>query len=326
MSDKSRSSYVALIFGGILSIAVGVASGYVVNWLNEKNAELTYDITAVQAFPGQEKIGIVSVKVNNSGKKELENIDARIIFDDAELKEVIFQGLTPQASKKEANGIRFQMPFINPGETFSVQLLVSPVGGTLSKPIVDVRGKGAVATLLDTKIQRSSLSEFTTLAVAALGTLGAGILGFAFSQRSGRLVLSSLYNEESSKHRGDQRDIFAFVLGVNGFQDIASELRSTNREMSYWSISDELTERWLINGDEDTIKRACTVLENIFDYAKIQEMSQGVLLINAARLCLKFNDKETAKKYILRANVEKDSVAKTRVELIGELSSVIKND
>lgn len=331
MSEPSGSKYATLIFGGVVSVGVGVASGYGVNWLSEKNGELTYDITAIQAFPGQEKIGIVSVKISNPGKKELENIDANIQFSDAEVKEAIFQGLAPQASKKESKGLRFQMPFINPGENFSVQLLVAPTGSTLSKPTVDVRGKGAVAIPLDANSKKSEeINQFAALGVSTLSTLAFASLVVSRRLRQKRIsfgtAVDALLNDPdgNSRHLGDQRDIFAFILGLCGFPEIACELRAIGRETSYWSISDSLTERWITTPDEGTIRSACNAFEKLIEYARIAEESQGVLLLNAARLCLSINDRIGAKTYLNRSKAGKESIVARRIAMSFELSELDK--
>ncbi len=313
MNDSSNSKWSIILFSGILSLIVGVASGYGVNWLSEKKAELSYDITAIQAFPGQEPVGIVALKIINSGKKELENIDANLRFSDAEVKEVIFQGLTPQSTSKDKNSLRFQIPFLNPTENFSVQILVSPNSETLQKPLVDLRAKGAIGipfTQDETEKNKGTLTIF----VAVLATLLT--LFSAIKLKSGDKF------DQGKKHSGDQRDLYAFVLSNCKLSHEAELIRAWPRDLSFWSASDILTEHWLQNIDRNTILSGITAFNELINYAEVAPSSVRILQLNAARLCLALNDIQLTRKYLADATSVKDLTISNRIKMLPSLSQL----
>ncbi len=297
MSEKGGSRWLAVILSAIVSGIVGVGSGYAVNRLTEKPAALTYDITSIQAFPGQERVGIVAVRISNSGKKELENIDGTITLPDAEIREVVYQGLTPQTTNRDRSSVRFQLPFINPTEAFSVQLLVLPSTQVLSEPKVDLRARGAVGSPLER--DKGTKSVFASIATAVVATLTAIPLVAVFlvrkEMRSVRDTISAFTVSASTDHSGDQRDVFAFVLGRHNLLEEANLLRQWPRELEYWSISDLLTERWLSAADQGRIRDGIKAFDELVQYAAIADSSICAIQLNAAKLSLALSDAETAK-------------------------------
>lgn len=331
MSETSSSKLSPLIFGGIISIVVGIASGYGVNWLSEKKAELTYDITSIQAFPGQERVGIVAVRISNSGSKELENIDAAVRFSDAEVKEILFQGLTPQMTSKDKNGIRFQIPFLNANENFSVQVLVSPTSQILQTPAVDLRAKGAVGIPLDrtTSEAGGKEKELWSVLVSAVATVLALLAVVAVKIRTSKLSLSDTVESVTNPgngQNGDQRDVFAYVLGFCGLSSEANFIRSWSRELSYWSISDILTERWITEADDKTIRLGISALEKIIGYAHMAPSSARIIQLNIARLFIALNNNSSARKHLTLAKEEDDKVISKRVAFDPLLSNLAQTN
>ena len=327
MSETYSSKLSPLIFGGIISIIVGIASGYGVNWLSEKKAELTYDITSIQAFPGQERVGIVAVRISNSGSKELENIDASVHFSDAEVKEILFQGLMPQMTSKDKNGIRFQIPFLNASENFSVQVLVSPTSQALKIPAVDLRAKGAVGIPLDrtTLEAGGKKNNLWSVLVSAVATVMALLAAVTLKIRTSKLSISEtvdIVTKPSTGHDGDQRDVFAYVLGFCGLPTEANFIRSWTRDLSYWSISDILTERWITEADEKTIRLGISALENIIGYARVAPSSARIIQLNIAKLLIAINDTTSAKQHLTLAMAEDDKVISKRLAFDPLLSNL----
>lgn len=324
MSETSTSKIPTLIFGGVISIIVGIASGYGVNWLGEKKAELTYDVTSIQAFPGQERVGIVAVKISNSGSKELENIDAAVRFSDAEVKEILFQGLTPQLISKDKSSVHFQIPFLNATENFSVQILVLPISQVLHTPNVDLRAKGAVGIPLDRSKAEASYKgkELWSLFASAVAAVLALLSAVLIKIRTARLsILETVQaiTKSPDGHSGDQRDVFAFVLGFFELSSDANSIRSWPRDLSYWSISDILTDKWIAEGDVRTIRLGISAFGQIIDYAYMAPSSVRIVQLNIARLYLTLNDVPSAKSHLTLAKAEKDKVIAKRIHLHTEL-------
>lgn len=322
MQESAASSFKlpTLVIGGLVSLIVGVGTGYLVNWLGEKRQLLTYDITSVQAFPGQkERVGIVSVRIANKGQKELEDIQGGVQFSDAEVRELTFQGLPPSSinSQKSATGTEFRVPFLNPGENFSVQALVRPKGDALQTPSVNIRAKGVVGTLDTETGKKSDRPKYIELLSLAAATMGALVAAMSILFRRLRMIMeSSLEN-----HHGDQRDIFAYILGVSDLHAESENILHWSREWSYWSISDYLTEMWITNhsNDKELLKRGASSFAKLLQYASINEQSVRLIELNAARLYLSAQEPTLAKERIRNAVLKKDLVVMKRIEIDPEL-------
>lgn len=330
-SSASNSKLTTLIIAGVISLVVGVASGYLVNWISEKRLLLTYDITAIQAFPGQqERIGIVAVRVANGGQKELENIDGTIVFADAEVKDISLQGLTPNAvtQQKRVDSVEFRVPFLNAGEQFSVQILVTPKQPSLQSPTVNLRAKGTVGRAEakgESKQDRSVRDELFPLIAAAVATLIAAALTVILRLGGRTSALDVLLRR--SGYSDDQRDVFAYILGLDGFVEEAQHIRHWPREWSYWSISDYLTERWLFNaGDKECLAKGRAVFERLLQYAQVADSSVHILHLNAARLAIALGDTEAARAHVQAATSAKDIVISKRLLLDQPLSKLVGNN
>jgi len=325
-STASNSKFTTLLIAGGISLVVGVGSGFLVNWLSEKRLLLTYDITAIQAFPGQqERIGIVAVRVANGGQKELESIDGTILFTDAVVKEVSLQGLTPNAAtqQKRADGVDFRVPFLNAGEQFSVQVLVTPKQQDLQSPSVSLRAKGTVGRAEakgESKHGKSIRDELFQLIAAIGAALVAGALTVVLRLKGRVSPLDMMIGFGPSD---DQRDVFAYVLGLDGFLEEAQLVRHWPRDWSYWSISDFLTERWLSNaGDKERLTKGRTVFEHLLQYAQFAKSSSRILHLNSARLAMALGDTEAARIHVQAATTTKDIVISKRLLLDQSLSNL----
>ena len=115
-------------------------------------------------------------------------------------------------------------------------------------------------------------------------------------------------------HSGDQRDIVAYVLSVHGFLPEAEDLRRTGRRMSYWSIVDELTDRWLNTGDNEVMTRGVAVLDQLLEYARINESSKHLIRFNIARLALQLDDVGRLRREIENLHTSKSSTVAKRLD------------
>ena len=325
MSKKSNSSpqLVTLLLTGFISLVVGVGSGFFVNYLTEKRLSLIYDITAVQAFPGQIRVGIVAVRISNGGQRELEDVQGTISFPNAELKDVSFQGLTPPASgiQKTDQGVTFQVPFLNPQEQFSVQFLVTPRDQALQTPFVSLRAKGTTGKLEEgggSKEQKSTLRQLAPLFAGVAVALLLLVTSLKFRSREQFRITEEMFEQDDD----DQRDVFSFVLAANGLVEEANIVRQWPRDWSYWSISDFLTERWLASPNKQTIEQGIKSFEQLMSYSIIVESSAAIIHLNSARLALKLENIPLAKQNIEAARKKKSEVVAKRLKLDKQLSNL----
>ena len=114
-------------------------------------------------------------------------------------------------------------------------------------------------------------------------------------------------------HSDDQRDVVAYVLGANEFRKEAEDLRHSVRRLSYWSIVDELTERWLNTDDSEVMTRGVAVLDQLLAYASMQPSSRDLVRFNIARLLLRLGDSDRLKREIANLPTSKSALVSRRL-------------
>jgi hypothetical protein len=317
MPDEKEPTqkYALILITGVVSLAVGVASALITNYLTKERLGITYSITTAKfADAAGQKVGIIAVRVTNTGRKEIENLQGQIELENAQLTRHQHEGMLASSIKSTAseNRLAFEMPFLNSDESFSVQLLVEPKNDQLQSPRVELRGKGVIgkqATPDD--LNRDAKTSALSTVVAPLSTMLATLSMF--------YLLSS--RRASIMNRGEQRDEFAYLLALNGFGSEADRLRESSRDYSYWALSDSFTEGILIaNSDDEILKRGVTVLRQTLEYAEsIAPRSKAIINLNAARLAIKANDSKLAAELLASAEKDHSSEVRHRLQIDNEL-------
>ncbi len=123
-------------------------------------------------------------------------------------------------------------------------------------------------------------------------------------------------------HRDDQRDVFAFVLAINGFQELAIVTRYSERRQFYWSTADALTEHCLTSGDEPVLRRGIKALDDLMRYADVESTSKLLIHCNIARLAVRIPDRTLAKKHVELALKRRHKVIEKRIALDPELAGI----
>ncbi|MEQ1902672.1 MAG: hypothetical protein ABL888_00635 [Pirellulaceae bacterium] len=295
--DKPSSKLVWVVLSGVVSLVVGVSSSLMIDQINDNTAILIFNVTSLESFPGEaQKLGIIALHVENKGGKEVEEVKCRIEMRNAKLKEPRISGLSAASPKIHFDESYFEIsiPFLNPKEEFSLQLLVEPDGDALEVPIIDIRGKGVVGTEVRNTAPSRSVG-FLEILVPILMTIVAA-LSTAF------LSIRRLFVGSGDGGLGvEQRDGFAFLLGLNGFTEEARELRQSNRQYSWWTLSDALAER-LLHADPldlDGIKRGMDVLNALVSHQhQMTNASKAIVHTNLARLAEASGDTLSATQHI----------------------------
>ena len=127
----------------------------------------------------------------------------------------------------------------------------------------------------------------------------------------------------TTQHHDDQRDVAAYVLGVSGFPEEAALVRSLGRVMSYWSLADLLTERWLQARDADLARRGVTVLQRLLEYASIAETSRWLIQVDIARLAAAGGDMEMARKTLQESMKHEHKVIQHRAAHDASLAKLV---
>jgi hypothetical protein len=131
----------------VVSLVVGVMVGVLVFRLNERLPGLEYQIVASAIFSGEkERIGLFAVNVANPAGKEVEGVTCEVNLRHLDLQETKITGIPQSAySQTVKDGVlRLEVPYLNPQETFTLQLLVTTKEPEIEIPKPNVRAKGLV--------------------------------------------------------------------------------------------------------------------------------------------------------------------------------------
>jgi hypothetical protein len=126
----------------------------------------------------------------------------------------------------------------------------------------------------------------------------------------------------TEQHRGDQRDVTAFVFAANGFNEEAQWTRNSERELSYWAEGDRLTEKVLEAGAPENIRRAIECLKALLNYGAIHDTSELLIHFDIARLAAAIGDKDAAFRHLSIARDRHHPVIETRVKMVPALSAL----
>ncbi len=325
MSTEKSEKYLLVAITGLVSLAVGVGSGRLLDFLRAQSPKLVYSVASAETFPGQnQRTGILLVRAGNAGGKEAEDVLVRVSVPGASVREQMVTGVpnVDQLVKVASDSIEFRLPFLNPGEQVSVHLLLDITAAQTETPVVEVRGKGVSGTQEDvTEGRRNERSELLSLSGGVLSALGTS---FAFMMLLRRRLGVTL----GSTHADDQRDVFAYVLDVYELHSEADDLRRTTRERTYWSIADQLVGKWLAGRQEHHIVQGARALEHLINYADMAGSSRDLIRVSLARLRAAAGDNAGARRELdaITVRSQKSRVIRTRIADDPRLSALMPSE
>ena len=153
-NEKPASKFFWIVVGGLISLLVGIGSALAVNYATEKRPQMAYDITSEEVFPGEEnKLGILAMQVSNTGGIEIEDLQCRVDLNNATLTEPRCKGLSPDSYKMENEDsyVEVTAPFLNPGESFSLQMLLKTDGDSIISLRLTSEGRGCRSKEIGTR-------------------------------------------------------------------------------------------------------------------------------------------------------------------------------
>jgi hypothetical protein len=267
----------------------------------------------------------MAIEVQNTGNKELEDLVCRIGFHDAKLSEYKITGIPLSAVKVTPQESQFELQadFINPKEVISIQLLFALASAKFDEPKIEIRGKGQVGERKPSKVVGRKEEPFTAVFGTAIIALTSVVLGLATVRKYRPQIFYTYTYTYTKSHRGDQRDILAYIFSINGFNDEANLMRTSNRPLMYWSQADFLTERCLAAGDKAIVRRGIKVLEDLLYYAEVVDTSQLLINFDIARMAAAIGDIEKVKKHIELARKGNHKVIEKRIQLDENLSKIL---
>ncbi|UPR34528.1 hypothetical protein ISX50_00305 [Vibrio cyclitrophicus] len=308
------TNYKALIITGIISLAVAIGGNLAVNWLSAEKMSLSYDLSTSETFGSSSgNIKISTLKVENTGSKSVDEVVLSLGMTTGEIKEFKISGMPANLytiNSKKAQ-IVMQSKYLNAGDSFSIQLLTQATEQKDFLPSVDLRGRGVIGKLVE-KGKGNSFFDAITTSIAAIGVFSTFI---ATRQR----VKLPLVSDIDNKHHGEQRDIVAYILGVNGLNMYANEIRMLPRDISYWSLADYLCEKWIDSGDKDIqLKGAASLLE-LIGYASIAKDSVKLIKTSVIRLSLESGSLNDNDPMLLELKSSRSDVVQQRLAKLGVL-------
>ena len=333
-SEAPKTRLLWIVLTGVVSLAVGILTTVGAAYFTESKPRLVYSVTSAETFPGKTKnLGIVAINVENPGRNEIEELQCHIKLHDAKLTEPRCKGLQPDSytTKAEADSIVLTAPFLNPGESFSLQLLIEPETEEVRTPEIDIRGKG-VSGILDsheTSDFPDSKIPVVLGMITAISLMGAStpLLRKFVKSNPFLRVLDEMTTQSDAALDDNQRDSFALLLGVHGFPAYAAELRASGRRYKWKTLSDMLTERVLNQNpiEQENVANAMKVLQAVLQHSgRIAPSSESILHTNLARLSVA-RDAEThedALAHIENARSKNQRVANMRCTAMPDLSQL----
>jgi hypothetical protein len=322
MTSSSSSSIgrtLTLVIPALLSLVVSIVGGVTVFRINDKKTDLNYSVVTSAVFSGQtQNTAIVGVVINNPAQKELENVRVIVPLGNAKLTEPKVIGLQPGSYTQvvDAKQIEIQVPYLNPQESFSLQLLLALSSNrwNINNSSVSVRAKGITAIPTSSTARNDGVLEVLVPAVTSVLAL----LVLAFSRSP---IFSPLFY--TRKHGSDQRDVVAYILGVYEFYQEAAQIRTLERKTPYWALTDSLAEKCLSSGDHTRIQQGIQCLTSLLSYADIPDTSQLLIHYNLARLAAAVGDLKLARNHLELARKGNHSVINMRISFDKNLSQIV---
>jgi hypothetical protein len=299
-------SYKNILLTGVISLIVAVLGSWIVNKLTNAALGLVYETATSEVFSASSgSVQIATIRIKNNGTKAIEEVTAVIASEGSEIKEYKISGLSKDSYTSSLNKseVNVSIKYLNPEEEFNIQFLLSGEKAQVFSPKIELRGKGVLGKSKETK-NRSSV---TLLFIPALfGIVMVYLLPII------RRKLFPHYGY-TTKHKDDQRDVLAYILGNFGFIAEAKEIRLIERTISYWSLCDYLCEKWISTGDKEVCLKGARAMEQLIEYADIADTS--VMLINTciANLYKNASDNEKSAQAALNAFEVKHKVIEKRL-------------
>ncbi len=173
---------------GLISIAVAVGSGLMLDVFRDRASDLIYVIASSGDFVGQvQRIGIAVINVSNPGGKEAEDVHCELNSPTAILKDFKITGpAAAGAIQKTEHSLELRLPYLNPHESFTVQLLLTPEAGGTAAPEVHLRGKGIVGHQERPTRAGEFATDFWKLLVTAVVAMLSGVPLFYLFRKKDR--------------------------------------------------------------------------------------------------------------------------------------------
>lgn len=303
-----KQIFITAAVTGIVTLGVGMALYYI----QTPEPRLTYSVEDTLPFEGpSENIAIYHVRIENNGKRVVEDVVCQLSFSTAIIKQYRII-LEPSITYNETilnNSYRVELLNLNPQESTLVSVLASSPDQLPSRPEISLRGKGITGIEVSGKTEKNNV--WTTMTIAMIAAF-AGLSSLFFTRR---LVFLNLIGLESSKHEDDQRYVLSYLCGIYNLNSEVERYLNMPSEASYWSEADRFAMLAVEDPTgEDTEKRK-HVLKDLLKYAEVASLSEGIIHYNIARIAKAQSKEEEADDHLKKAEKIIPELVKTRLEI-----------
>lgn len=316
--EEKRSIWKQVVVTAIITGIITVGGGLLINHFQAREPHLAYSIEDAIPFEGLfENIAIYNTKIENDGKKVVEDVVCQLSFSEAIIQQTRVV-LEPSITKKESivNGsYRLELPNLNPGEHALISVLVRSSEQLPPRPEISLRGKGV--TGVEASEDKKRGANWVIIVMATITTYAA-LSSFLFTTRFRFLsklapVLGEMIDER--RHNDKQRQILSYLCGIHKLNLDVERYLNMPSEASYWAESDRFAMLAIENPAGEEAEKRKHVLEDLLKYAKIQSKSEGIVHYNIARIAKAQKNEKEANEHLEEAKKIIPQLIKIRVEL-----------
>ncbi|HKQ06186.1 MAG TPA: tetratricopeptide repeat protein [Blastocatellia bacterium] len=302
-----------ILITALLTGVVTIVTGLITLRLQEREPRLVYSTADTLPFAGQNQvIGIYQLSISNEGKKEVEDVDCHVRVPDAAIGQKSISASPSINISDSVNGdtLKLHVAGLNPSETIQLSILATAQIYLPPRPEISLRGKGIPGT--EKSIKENEKPALLAL-VPAFAGLVAGSLALMFIAK--RRVNTSQEDDDSERHREDQRRVLAYLCGLHGLTHDVDRYLSGVPKTKYWAEADRLALLAINSQDSTLIDKTKLVFSDVLQYAAITKLSQGLVLYNLARIALAAGDIEEAQECLRQAQLKAPKLIATRLRI-----------
>lgn len=232
-SEEARSNFSKVVYAALVSAVFTVIASVTAYYFTTKSPKLTYTVSEGPVLSSPKGFtSIYSVGVTNDGKTEVDSVACVVTLSAGSIEDAktrINPAISMKESKSESD-YRVMVPSLNPGEGFTVGLMVETPSEN-GEPQVGVRGRGVTAERND-QSRASTQGKPSTVAGGVLAVLIIFSATFLMIVRRGRLP--ALF----SSGPYDRNERVAHILNAVGLHEEAERVRFAPSEMTFMGSAD----------------------------------------------------------------------------------------
>jgi len=314
--EGARVNWKQILVTALITGIITVGAGMLISHFQTREPRLTYSAEDALPLEGPvENIAIYHVRIENSGKKVVEDIACQLSFSKATIKQsrVI---LEPSITYDEiilSNVYRIEISNLNPEETVILSVLASSPEQLPNRPKISLRSKGV--TGVEASEDRGNGMNWVLIVLSTITMFAMTYVIIRTTGLTRRLGLTFLEDYDESKHGDDQRQILSYLCGIHKLNEEVERYLNMSSETSYWAESDRFAMLAVGNPTGEQATKYKSVLEDLLIYGTINQKSEGIIHYNIARIAKSQTNDEEANEHLKEAKKSIPKLVETRVKL-----------